>query len=55
MPNELPEDPMTELAAGAVQMHELFMAYVYAGFSEAQSMTIICTALTAHIRTQNGE
>jgi hypothetical protein len=34
-------DPFTELAAGAIQAHELFMAFVEAGFSEAQALDLV--------------
>lgn len=45
----MPDDPMTELAQGAAQTHELYTAYVKAGFTEAQAMQIIC-ALIAGLR-----
>lgn len=34
-------DPFTELQSMAVQAHELFSAYVEAGFTEAQAMRIL--------------
>jgi hypothetical protein len=36
-----PEDPLTELAASAVQLHECFQAFQTAGFSEAQAMYLV--------------
>ena len=36
-----PEDPTTMLAQGAAQLHELFLAYVAAGFTEAQAMQVV--------------
>jgi hypothetical protein len=39
-----PNPPITELAAAAVQLHELFRAYVDAGFTEPQAMQL-CVAL----------
>lgn len=36
-----PEDPISELAAAAVQMHELFAEYVKAGFTRAEALTLI--------------
>ena len=36
-----PEDPITNLAQAAAQMHELFLAYVNAGFTEAQALYLI--------------
>ncbi len=47
-----PEDPMTELAAGAAQMHELFTAYIDAGFSHAEALQILIAVVTAGIRGQ---
>lgn len=44
-----PQDPLTELAAGAVQLHELFLAQVEAGFTEPQAMQIIIAIITAGI------
>jgi hypothetical protein len=35
------EEPMTELAEGAVQTHELYTAYVDAGFTPDQAMQLI--------------
>ena len=32
-----PEDPITSLAEGAAQLHELFTAYVNAGFSRDEA------------------
>lgn len=42
-----PADPITELAAAAVQLHEAYSAYVEAGFTEAQSFDLIKAILTA--------
>jgi len=42
----MPDDPMTELAATAASMHELFLAYVKAGFTEAQAMQLLCALLS---------
>jgi len=44
-----PQDPLTELAEGAAQLHEVFLSYVGAGFSEAQAMQIVISILTAGI------
>jgi hypothetical protein len=49
---ETPQDPLTELAAGAVQLHELFLAQVAAGFTEPQAMQIIIAVLTAGVGGQ---
>lgn len=42
-----PPSPLTNLAAAAVQMHELFRAYVDAGSSEAQAMQLLCAQVQA--------
>jgi hypothetical protein len=47
-----PEDPMTALAEGAASMHELFMAYVNAGFTSAEALQIVIAMATASIRPQ---
>lgn len=47
MSADSPQDPLTELAAGAVQLHELFLAQVEAGFTEPQAMQIVIAVLTA--------
>jgi hypothetical protein len=36
-----PVDPLTELAKAAAQLHELFRAYVDAGFSEQQALYLV--------------
>lgn len=40
-----PTSPITALAAAAAQMHELFRAYIDAGFTEAQAMQLLCTLI----------
>jgi hypothetical protein len=40
-----PPDPLTELAKAAAQLHELFRAYVEAGFTEEQALRIVLQAL----------
>jgi hypothetical protein len=44
-----PDDPITQLAAAAVGMHELFISFVAAGFSESQALYLVGQALTASI------
>lgn len=44
-----PEDPITQLAAGAVQLHELYASFVAAGFSESQALYLVGQTLTASI------
>jgi hypothetical protein len=36
-----PEDPITQLAEAAMSLHELFIAYVAAGFTENQALYIV--------------
>lgn len=50
-----PEDPITELAAAAAQMHELFSAYVDAGFTEQQALYLLGRLITAGMRTPGDE
>jgi len=48
---ELPTDPITELAATAIQMHELYESYLQAGFTTDQAFAVVLTiigAATAH-------
>jgi hypothetical protein len=41
------QDPMTALAEGAAQMHEMFLSYQQAGFTEQQALYLIGCALKA--------
>jgi hypothetical protein len=43
---ELPGDPLSALAAAAAQMHELFLAWVGAGFTRAEALQMIIAVLT---------
>lgn len=36
-----PEDPITQLAQAAASLHELFTAYVAAGFTENQALYLV--------------
>lgn len=38
---EMPVSPFTEIQACAAQFHELFMAYVTAGFTRAEALTLL--------------
>lgn len=42
---DITPDPMTLLAAAAVQMHELFRSYVEAGFTEEQAMELLIAVM----------
>jgi hypothetical protein len=57
--DELPTDPFTELAASAVQLHELYLSWVDAGFTEAQAMeltnTTLGTSISAAIFTRRND
>lgn len=45
MADGMPADPVTELAAGAAQLHEAYESFVDAGFTEAQAMQMVCAIL----------
>ena len=48
MPDEAPPlDPFTQLAEGAAQAHELFSAYVGAGFTRAEALQILIGIMVA--------
>lgn len=42
-----PADPITELAELAAQLHEMFMAFQAAGFTENQALEVVI-ALAVH-------
>lgn len=45
-----PSDPITELAQAAMQLHELFTAYVEAGFTEQQALYLVGKIMTAGVQ-----
>ena len=51
---EHPADPITALVAAAAQQHELYLAYVAAGFTSAQAMQLICAMVAAAVNQQAG-
>ena len=55
-PPESPEppDPFSAMATSAIQLFEMKAAFVQAGFSEAQAMTVTCTILHATIVASAG-
>ena len=58
MPDDAPPDPFTQLAEGAAQQHELFMAYVNAGFTRAEALQILLGVMAvaiAHGQQPGGE
>ena len=42
-------EPLTQLQAGVAQQHEMFTAYVGAGFTRPEALKIIIAMITAHI------
>lgn len=49
-----PEDPITQLAQAAASQHELFMAYVAAGFTESQAIYLVGQLVTSAVRGPGG-
>lgn len=47
-PDQGPEDPLSALAEGVAQQHEMFMAYVDAGFTRPEALKIIIAMITAN-------
>lgn len=47
---EPPTDPITLLGEAAAQIHEVFLSYVAAGFTEQQALYLVGQILTASIR-----
>lgn len=52
--NEMPPSPVSPVAAGAVQVHELFMAYVNAGFTRAEALQLTMSIMHAGMKNMNG-
>lgn len=50
MPGGLPDWDMTAMAQAAVQFHEMFTAYIDAGFTPDQALALVMTTLTAMIK-----
>lgn len=46
----MPPDPVSMLAAGAAQLHELFAAYVTAGFLRHEALYLTGMIITAGMR-----
>lgn len=46
----MPADPVTSLAEGAAQLHELFVAYLNAGFTESQALYLLGQIIQAGIQ-----
>lgn len=41
----MPPDPVSALAAGAAQLHELFMAWVSSGFTRAEALQLVIAVM----------
>lgn len=48
MADNMPADPVTDLAASAAQLHEAYEEFLAAGFTEAQAMQMVCALLTGN-------
>ncbi len=44
-----PQPPLTELAAAAVQQHELYRSWVDAGFTQDQALDLLKAVIAAGI------
>lgn len=49
MSDELPDTPLTALAEGAAQLHEMYTAYLDAGFSEERAFDLTVTVLSHYL------
>lgn len=49
MNEDMPESPMTAMAEGAAQLHEMYTAYMEAGFSEERAFDLITTFLMSYL------
>lgn len=47
-------DPLTSLATMGVVFHEIYAAYVSAGFSDAQAIYLVGVMLAASLRKEPG-
>lgn len=46
---DIPQPPLTELAAAAVQQHELYRSWVDAGFTEEQALQLLAGIIMVSI------
>ena len=49
------KDPISVLATGAIQVHELFDAYVQAGFTRPEALSLVQTILAISLSLGTGE
>lgn len=47
-----PADPLSELAGVAVQLHEVYLTYTRAGFTEQQALYLVGKMVTASMGSQ---
>lgn len=47
-----PTDPISNLLAGAIGLHELMLSYVEAGFTRTEAHALVCTVMAATINSQ---
>ncbi|BFP50081.1 hypothetical protein KCMC57_64490 (plasmid) [Kitasatospora sp. CMC57] len=52
MSDEMPSFPLTQLAQSASAMHEMFVAQVAAGFTEAQALYLVACMVSGGPREQ---
>lgn len=43
--SDLPTDPLTELGQAAQQMHELYLTWIDAGFTESQALYLLAQVI----------
>ena len=48
--SDLPDEPLSELYEGAIQLHEAFQAYCSAGFSDDHAIALTQTLLWASVQ-----
>lgn len=46
----MPTDPVSQLAEAATQMHEMFVSYVNAGFTDQQALYLVGQMVQASMR-----
>lgn len=49
MSDEMPDSPMTALAEGAAQIHEMYAAYMDAGFPEERAFDLVSAVLLFYL------
>lgn len=51
MSDDLPETDMTPLAEGATHLHEMYEAYLEAGFPEERAFGLVSTVLLHYLES----